>query len=64
MAADSPKLAELIQLMIELAAEKAWGSVSFSIADGQIGIVKIERHYKAGSLPIRDRACLEARREG
>lgn len=55
----STSLGELIQLLIELSADRAWGNVSFAIANGQIGIVKIERHYKPGTLPIRDRSRLE-----
>ena len=57
-AGGSTSLLELIQLLIELASDRAWGNVSFALSDGQIGIVKIERHYKPGTLPIRDRERL------
>lgn len=59
MPGDATSLTELIQLLIELSHERAFCRVEFSLAHGQIGIVKLERHHKPGELPIRDRGRIQ-----
>lgn len=50
----APGLWTLIQLLIELAQDRAWGSVTITLQAGRVENVHLDRSYKLADLPIKD----------
>jgi hypothetical protein len=50
----APGLWTLVQLLMELMADRSWGQVTITLQAGKIENVHIDRSYKLDQLPIRD----------
>lgn len=50
----APGLWTLVQLLVELATDRAWGTVTITLQAGKVENVHLNRSYKLADLPIRD----------
>lgn len=50
----APGLWTLVQLLIELAQDRAWGTVTITLQAGKVEAVHMNRSYKLQDLPIKD----------